>query len=66
METARSKVTPLRRENDVEFRAPPANTDAEQQLLGAILTNNAAYHRVAAMTRSVGWPSLARQRRRAA
>ena len=26
---------------------PPANTEAEQALLGAILVNNAAYHRVA-------------------
>ena len=28
-------------------RSPPANTEAEQALLGAILINNAAYHRVA-------------------
>ena len=30
-----------------EYRAPPHNVDAEQALLGAILVNNDAYHRVA-------------------
>ena len=45
-------MTPLRGEAEAAFRTPPANTDAEQQLLGAILVNNAAYHRVAAFLRS--------------
>jgi replicative DNA helicase len=46
MENALSKVTPLR-EGDAGYRTPPANVEAEQALLGAILVNNAAYHRVA-------------------
>jgi replicative DNA helicase len=46
METALSKVTPLR-EGDAGYRSPPANVEAEQALLGAILVNNAAFHRVA-------------------
>ena len=50
METALSKVTPLR-EGDALYRTPPANVDAEQALLGAILLNNAAYHRVAEFLR---------------
>jgi replicative DNA helicase len=45
METAHSKVTPLR-EGDAAYRTPPANIEAEQALLGAILVNNAAYERV--------------------
>jgi len=44
-ETAISKVTPLR-EGDAAYRTPPANVEAEQALLGAILVNNAAFHRV--------------------
>jgi replicative DNA helicase len=51
METARSKVTPLRGGETEGIRTPPANTDAEQQLLGAILVNNAAFHRVASFLR---------------
>ena len=46
MENAASNVTPLR-EGDQVYRTPPANIEAEQALLGAILVNNAAYHRVA-------------------
>ena len=42
---ASSKVTPLR-EGDGSYRSPPHNTEAEQALLGAILVNNAAFHRV--------------------
>ncbi len=45
MENALSNVTPLR-EGDGPYRAPPANVEAEMALLGAILVNNAAYHRV--------------------
>ncbi len=45
METALSKVTPLR-EGDAAYRTPPANIEAEQALLGAILVNNAAFERV--------------------
>jgi replicative DNA helicase len=45
VETALSKVTPLR-EGDAAYRTPPANVEAEQALLGAILVNNAAFHRV--------------------
>src|SRR5690348_12836328 len=41
-----SNVTPLR-EGDATYRSPPHNIEAEQALLGAILVNNAAYHRVA-------------------
>ncbi len=50
MENTASNVTPLR-EGDVQFRMPPANVEAEQALLGAILVNNAAYHRVAEFLR---------------
>ena len=42
--TASSKVTPLR--DGGAFRSPPHNIEAEQALLGAILVNNSAYHRV--------------------
>ena len=52
METALSKVTPLR-EGDAGYRSPPANIEAEQALLGAILVNNAAYHRVSEFLRAV-------------
>ena len=45
MENAVSKVTPLR-EGDLAYRTPPSNLEAEQALLGAILVNNSAYHRV--------------------
>jgi replicative DNA helicase len=41
-----SKVTPLR-EGDAHYRTPPHNVEAEQALLGAMLVNNQAYHRVA-------------------
>ena len=46
MENAVSNVTPLR-DGDANYRSPPANVEAEQALLGAILVNNAAFHRVA-------------------
>src|SRR3954453_20518120 len=50
MESA-SRVTPLRDPaspgSDAAVPLPPANTEAEQALLGAMLINNAAYHRVA-------------------
>ena len=44
-----TNVTTLRgeRAGPEPIRIPPANTDAEQALLGAILINNAAYGRVA-------------------
>ena len=42
-----SRVTPLREPDLDRLRQPPANTEAEQALLGAMLINNAAYHRVA-------------------
>jgi replicative DNA helicase len=45
MENALSNVTPLR-EGDAAYRSPPANIEAEMALLGAILVNNAAFHRV--------------------
>ena len=51
MENTASNVTPLR-EGDVNYRTPPANIEAEQALLGAILVNNAAYHRVAEFLRA--------------
>src|SRR5579871_3908178 len=51
MEQAASNVTPLR-EGDTQYRSPPANIEAEQALLGAILVNNAAYHRVAEFLRA--------------
>jgi replicative DNA helicase len=46
MESAATNVTPLRESGDTQYRTPPANLEAEQALLGAILVNNAAYHRV--------------------
>jgi replicative DNA helicase len=51
MEQAASNVTPLR-EGDTLYRTPPANIEAEQALLGAILVNNTAYHRVAEFLRA--------------
>ncbi len=42
-----NNVTPLREGAEPPFRTPPHNTEAEQALLGAILVNNAAFHRVA-------------------
>src|SRR3954467_14713591 len=36
---------------DVRLREPPHNFEAEQALLGAILVNNAAYHRVSEFLR---------------
>ncbi|MGH7035088.1 MAG: replicative DNA helicase [Stellaceae bacterium] len=45
MESAATNITPLR-DSDTQYRTPPANLEAEQALLGAILVNNAAYHRV--------------------
>jgi replicative DNA helicase len=45
MENTASKVTPLR-DGDAALRSPPHNVEAEQALLGAILVNNAAFHRV--------------------
>jgi replicative DNA helicase len=45
MDNAASKVTPLR-DGGGAFRSPPHNIEAEQALLGAVLVNNAAYHRV--------------------
>ena len=50
MENTASNVTPLR-EGDAQYRTPPANIEAEQALLGAILVNNAAFHRVAEFLR---------------
>src|ERR1051325_5181970 len=44
--TSASNVTPLRDPDLSEVPTPPANTEAEQALLGAILINNAAYSRV--------------------
>ncbi|MBX6367707.1 MAG: replicative DNA helicase [Rhodospirillales bacterium] len=42
-----SNVARLRPEGgEPSYRTPPANIEAEQALLGAILVNNAAYHRV--------------------
>jgi replicative DNA helicase len=42
-----SNVTRLPGTEDIRLREPPHNFEAEQALLGAILVNNAAYHRVA-------------------
>ena len=48
METSTtSRVTPLREPDLERVPQPPANTEAEQALLGAVLINNTAYHRVA-------------------
>ncbi len=44
--TSASNVTTLREPDLERVRQPPANTEAEQALLGAILINNAAYSRV--------------------
>ncbi len=44
MDLKQDKITPLR--EDVVFRQPPHNLEAEQALLGAILVNNLAYNRV--------------------
>src|SRR5215204_1596891 len=46
MESTTSRVTPLREPDLERVPQPPANTEAEQGLLGAILINNAAYGRV--------------------
>jgi replicative DNA helicase len=45
--TTPSRVTPLREPDLERVPQPPANLEAEQALLGAILINNAAYGRVA-------------------
>ena len=51
--TISARVTALR-EGDLErVPAPPANTEAEQALLGAMLLNNAAYGRVAEFLEAV-------------
>ena len=42
-----SRVTPLREPEPELTRLPPANTEAEQALLGAIFRNNLAHSRVA-------------------
>jgi replicative DNA helicase len=47
MESTAPRVTPLREPDLERAPQPPANTEAEQSLLGAILINNNAYHRVA-------------------
>jgi replicative DNA helicase len=47
MESTLPRVTPLREPDLERAPQPPANTEAEQALLGAMLINNAAYHRVA-------------------
>ena len=44
--TTVSRVTPLRDGDLDRVPVPPGNTEAEQALLGAMLVNNAAYHRV--------------------
>jgi replicative DNA helicase len=41
-----TNVTPLREGDPLGYRTPPHNSEAEQALLGAILVNNQAYHRV--------------------
>jgi replicative DNA helicase len=45
--TIPSNVTPLREADPNRVQLPPANTEAEQALLGAMLINNTAYSRVA-------------------
>ena len=45
--TTTLRLLPLREPDLDRLRQPPANTEAEQALLGAMLINNAAYHRVA-------------------
>ncbi|HEX3862010.1 MAG TPA: replicative DNA helicase [Stellaceae bacterium] len=47
MESTPSRVTPLREPDLDRVPQPPANTEAEQALLGAILINNTAHGRVA-------------------
>jgi replicative DNA helicase len=47
MESTTSRVMPLREPDLERVPQPPANTEAEQALLGAILINNTAYGRVA-------------------
>jgi replicative DNA helicase len=44
--TTTARVTPLHDPATAKPLLPPVNTEAEQALLGAILVNNAAYHRV--------------------
>ncbi len=44
-DTARPQTAPGD-EKTLRFRVPPANSEAEQALLGAVLTNNKAYERV--------------------
>jgi replicative DNA helicase len=46
MEGISPRVAPLREPDLERVPQPPANTEVEQALLGAILVNNAAYHRV--------------------
>jgi replicative DNA helicase len=46
MESTTPRVTPLREPDLERVPQPPANTEAEQGLLGAILINNGAYGRV--------------------
>jgi replicative DNA helicase len=41
-----SRVTPLRDPNPDLLRTPPYNPEAEARLLGALLINNSAYHKV--------------------
>ena len=45
--TTTLRLAPLREPDLDRLRHPPSNTEAEQALLGAMLINNAAYHRVA-------------------
>ena len=45
--TTTSRITPLREPDLDRVPQPPANPEAEQALLGAILINNTAYSRVA-------------------
>ena len=49
MEPARTNVSPLKTRDDdaLTLRSPPHNFEAEIQLLGAILSNNRAFERVA-------------------
>ena len=44
MEASERKVTPIR--DELAYRQPPHNYEAEQALLGAILVNNQAFERV--------------------
>lgn len=52
----RKNVTPLRApartDEEPHFRMPPANVEAEQALLGAVMVNNAAFHRVSEFLRA--------------